>query len=218
MLRSPAVGCLRQSGQEPAAAVDYAVDGDAQTMSMDSAFWVWNLVANLAYGERYNVVMPLVQEKIHFYQDRFFEATAKIDKQAEALLTKDPSSPEALELITRFGVETGEQMTKDWRNFWMQLFSTVRDGYTVGASKKKQCVGKARKDCTSRNIPDTVESGYSKAWYTRIVKDSDNAQHYHVPDATDAAESAASRRKILRMDKMRESTSDDQGKDSSMVV
>ena len=27
---------------------------------MDSAFWVANLVANLAYGDRYDTVMPLV--------------------------------------------------------------------------------------------------------------------------------------------------------------
>ena len=43
-------------GQEPAAAVPYAVKADAYTMSMDSAFWVANLVANLAYGNRYREV------------------------------------------------------------------------------------------------------------------------------------------------------------------
>ena len=42
------LGCaLRvQVGQVPAAAVDYGVEADAYTMSMDSAFWVWNLVMN----------------------------------------------------------------------------------------------------------------------------------------------------------------------------
>ena len=40
-------------GQEPAAGVPYAVKADAYNMNMDSAFWVWNLVANMAYGERY---------------------------------------------------------------------------------------------------------------------------------------------------------------------
>lgn len=42
-----------RDGQEPAAGVSYAVDADAFHMSMDSAFWVYQLVANLAYGERY---------------------------------------------------------------------------------------------------------------------------------------------------------------------
>merc|ERR1712139_532747 len=170
-------------GQEPAAAVAYGVEADAYTMSMDSAFCVWNLVANLAYGERYDVVMPLVQQKIREYQDRFFEQTAKIDKQAEELLRKDPKSHEAIELISRFGVETGEKMTKDWRNFWMYLFARVRDGFTVLPPKKKQCAGKQRADCTSRAVPQALESGYSQAWYERIVSDGENKEHYHVPKA-----------------------------------
>merc|ERR1711924_144837 len=87
------------------------------------------------------------------------------------LLKKDPASREAIELITKFGVETGEQMTKDWRNFWMFLFSHVRDGFTVFPAKKKQCVGKQRKDCTSRVLPDAVASvtqkhGTSALWQT----------------------------------------------------
>merc|ERR1740117_833734 len=102
-------------GQDPYGAVDYGVEADAYTMSMDSAFWVWNLVANLAYGERYSEVMPQVQRKIHFYQDKFFKQTADVDKQAAELLKKDPNSAEAITLITQFGVETGEKMTKDWR-------------------------------------------------------------------------------------------------------
>ena len=35
-------------GQEPGAAVHGAVKADAFTMSLDSAFWIWNLVANTA--------------------------------------------------------------------------------------------------------------------------------------------------------------------------
>jgi len=186
--------------------VDYGVDGDAYTMSMDSAFWIWNLVANIAYGERYDVVMPLVQSKIHFYQDQFFLKTADIDKQAEALLKKDPASKEAIDLITRFGVETGEQMTKDWRNFWMYLFARVRDGFTVTAPVKKQCVGSQRKGCTSRRVPDAAATGYSQAWYQRIVGDGDNKEHYAVPDeqVSDPTLRAANTHKILRMQKLRE--------------
>lgn len=190
-------------GQEPAAAVDYGVEADAYTMSMDSAFWVWNLVSNIAYGERYNVVMPLVQSKIHFFQDRFFQSTAAMDKQAEALFRTDPKS--AVELITKFGVETGEQMTKDWRNFWMYLFSHTRDGFTTTAPKAKQCVGKQKKACTSRAIPDTAETGYSEAWNKRRVADGQNMEHYAVPTEhfADPAVRAANHHKAMRMDKRR---------------
>ncbi len=39
-------------GQEPGAGVSYGNRADAFNMDLDSAFWVWNLVANMAYGER----------------------------------------------------------------------------------------------------------------------------------------------------------------------
>jgi len=206
-------------GQEPGAATDDAVAADAYTMSMDSAFWVWNLVANLAYGERYNVVMPLVQQKIHFYQDKFFAATAKIDSQAQVLLSKNPDSLEAIELITRFGVETGEKMTKDWRNFWMFLFAHVRDGFTVTAPRSKQCVGSERKDCTSRRIPQATATGYSDAWYARVVADGDNKAHYAVPDEhfDGPAIRAANQHKMNRMNKIPASPLAQQGEEAVVV-
>jgi len=194
------------------------VEADAYTMSMDSAFWVWNLVANIAYGERYADVMPLVQRKIHFYQDQclfsdnkdscradqFFKTTAKIDAEAEALLLNNSTASEAIELITEFGVNTGEKMTKDWRDFWMYLFVRFRDGFTITDPVKTQCIGKQRRDCTSRRIPTTSETGYSGEWYARLIADGDNAAHYHVPadQLQSSAVRAANRRKILRMDKV----------------
>lgn len=38
---------LAVTGQDPAAAVPYAVQSDAYNMNMDSAFWIYNLVANI---------------------------------------------------------------------------------------------------------------------------------------------------------------------------
>ena len=40
-------------GPSPAGSVSYGVDADALRVSLDSAFWVFNLVAHVAYGERY---------------------------------------------------------------------------------------------------------------------------------------------------------------------
>merc|ERR1712083_1061894 len=97
-------------------------------------------------------------------------------------------------------------MTKDWRNFWMYLFAGFRDGFTVTAPKSKQCVGGQRKACTSRRIPDAAATGYSAAWYKRIVADSDNKEHYAVPaeQVSDPSLRSANHRKILRMQKIRE--------------
>jgi hypothetical protein len=84
--------------------VEYAVDADAFKMSMDSAFWVWNLVANLAYGERYHDAYPVIQDKINELQGKFFQETADIDKQATALYATDPA--QAVAFLTNYSVTT----------------------------------------------------------------------------------------------------------------
>ena len=66
----------------------------------------------------------------------------------------------------------------------------------------------AWKGCTARPVPDAATSGYSDAWYARIVAD-DTQHHYAVPAAhveamrADPKLAALDARKRLRMDKMR---------------
>jgi len=86
-------------------------------MSFESAFWVYNMVANIAYGERYKDVFPLIQSKIAEIQNQLFEAVEKVDKEASELYKTDPAK--AIANITQFGVQTGEKLTKDWLEFWM---------------------------------------------------------------------------------------------------
>ena len=50
---------------------------------------------------------------------------------------KDPAA--AVTAITKFGVEVGDQLTKDWLQFWMFLFATTRDGFTTTPSTAKLC-------------------------------------------------------------------------------
>jgi len=188
-----------RQGQEPAAAVAYAVESDAYTMSMDSAFWVWNLVANMAYGERYRDVFPEIQSKIHFFQDRFFKETEHIDEVASQKFKTDPAA--AVEMVTAYTVTTGEQMTKDWRNFWMYLFSRYRDGFTTAPPPKKVCKGAEKTGCTSRVVPDCATTGYTEEWYDRILTDSDNEEHYAI-DVEQGREELA-KKKLLVMDKRR---------------
>lgn len=57
-------------GQEPGAAVSYGAKADAFHVSLDSAFWVYNLVANAAYGERYKDVYVV---STHCTQKQWFD-------------------------------------------------------------------------------------------------------------------------------------------------
>merc|ERR1711865_14413 len=206
-VRIPIYGCITKipasyggrQGQEPAAAVPYAVEADSYTMSMDSAFWVYNLVANLAYGERYADVYPLVQAEINKYQGRFFEETAALDATLLKMYETDPAS--AVQAATDYCVMTGDKMVVDWRNFWMYLFSRVRDGFTTIPGKITAiCKRGQTKNCVSKATPQCQTTGYTKSWYARMIADPANAKHYAVPDSGDTALHS---HKMLRMEKLR---------------
>lgn len=54
--------------------------------------------------------------------------------------------------------------------------SRYRDGFTNEVPVLPKCENGETKNCTFREIPHSVETGYSDAWYARIVADSDNAE------------------------------------------
>lgn len=91
-------------GQEPAAAVapSEAPTSDAINPSLDSAFWVWNLVSNLAYGERADIVSRALNAKLLPMQQRLMVAAAKQDADlaAAAAMGKQSDSSAAQDDIT----------------------------------------------------------------------------------------------------------------------
>jgi hypothetical protein len=181
------------------------VKADALKMSLDSAFWVWNLVGSFAYGERAHEAYPLIKAEIDKFQTSLVQQTAHMDDAATAV--SNSSIARAVQMVTEFGCKTGDQMTKDWLAFWMSLFVRFRDGLTVTQSATRQCDPDLAKHdvhgCTSRASADAKELGYSDEWYSRIVKE--NGEHYHVPGMTAASaqDQEALSWKLLRMEKQR---------------
>ena len=68
---------------------------------------MWNLVANVAYGERYRDVYPLIQQQIVKHEDKFFDLVANTDKVAAALY-KAGEKDKAIAAITDFTVVSCE--------------------------------------------------------------------------------------------------------------
>ena len=54
-----------------------APDADAFTPSLDSSFWVWNPVSNLAYGERVDVVQPALDAELEKAQADLMRARTR---------------------------------------------------------------------------------------------------------------------------------------------
>lgn len=169
-------------GQTPGGGVSYAPVADAYTMNLQSAFWVWNLVGNIAFSERYGSALPLLQARLYAEQDRMFADAAQAETDFQALYSADPAG--AIAFITNFMVSEGQDMTTRWTNFWMYLFATFRDGGILLPSTSQQCQGSQTDNCVAKLQPVDQEIGYTQQWRARIVGDSDNAEHYLVPPSS----------------------------------
>lgn len=169
-------------------------------MSLDSAFWVWNLVANMAYGLRYQEVYPLILERIVQIESKLHADVAVMDAKAATLISTDPNA--AVEALTVFSNQAGQQTLQLWKQFWMSLFVRFRDGFTVTSPELPQCTQGQTTSCTSRVTPVAGETGYSQPWYDRIVAES--GDHYAVPVSENVPErQRMNERKLARMEKRR---------------
>jgi hypothetical protein len=175
-------------GQVPnsrAPTTDDAPDADAFSPSLDSSFWVWNLVSNLAYGERADVVQPALDAELE-------KAQADLMRRADEMDAKLMSAPpaEAAEAATAFCEDAARSAHATWLGVFLRLFALIRDGFTVAPGKTPACDfaeaagaseaegGAKYSGCLGRVVPETRETGYADEWYARVADDGDNAEHY----------------------------------------
>ena len=171
-------------GQTPGGGVACAPVADGFTMNLNSAFWIWNLVGNIAFSERYATAYPLVIDTASLVQTRAFDAVQRTDADFLALWPVDPAA--AIEFATTFGEEYGSTMLQEWTDFWYFLFATFRDGGILTRSTAHQCGPGETVNCTAKLQPSSNEVGYDDMWRQRIVTESpQNAARYRVPDGAD---------------------------------
>lgn len=167
-------------GQDPAAATPPTIpapQADAYRMSMDSAFWVWNLVAAFSYGNRGAQAYERIYKALVDTQSRLLARADKADEEALGLWeTGDEHG--AVEHATSFMDAAGADAFERWTQLFYELFASYRDGFSFGEADLPQCGPGETKGCTSRYVPHADEDGYSDEWYARIVRDGDNAEHY----------------------------------------
>lgn len=128
------------------------------SFSMQTAFGVFNLVANWAYT-KWNLIYPVLHAEILRRESAYFSQIELVD--AEALkIYESKGSQAAVEYVTDFSVQAGDQLVKEWADYFGQLFMTYRDGYVIQKSPSNTACG-----CASTG------SSYPQAWYDRIVKE-----------------------------------------------
>lgn len=91
----------------------------------DAAFWVFNKVANFAYG-RYSLMMPDIQKVQAELENDFRAMVPAIDKAALELYAKNPEL--AKELLTNFSVNMGNYTVKRWEDLFRFILVKHLDG------------------------------------------------------------------------------------------
>jgi dipeptidase len=102
------------------------VTGNIFEFDWESAFWVFNLVANYAYG-LYNIIIEEIQEVQAEVESRAQTMTTAVDIAAASLYETNPDLMR--EYLTDFSVNNAEYTVNRWRELGHYLFAKYNDRY-----------------------------------------------------------------------------------------
>lgn len=106
--------------------------GSISNFTVESAFWLFNLVANWAYT-KYSYMYPEIQKVQKELEDKFFNYQPAIEKAA---LELNKISPELMiEFLTDYSHSQSNLVMKRWRELWEYLVMRYNDGYVNDVNK-----------------------------------------------------------------------------------
>lgn len=100
-------------------------NGSMMKFTDKAAFWVFNQVTNLAYT-RYNAIHPEIQAKQKALETQYKAYVQMADAGAMSAIKNDRQL--AVNFLTDFSCNTGNQLVNDWRDFYGYLFARYMDG------------------------------------------------------------------------------------------
>ena len=124
--------------------------GSLQKFSWDSAWWVFNFVANYACL-KYSYMIQDIQQVQKKLEDKFFAFQPAVEKTALSLLEKD--STLAVQFLTDYSVSRGLEVVRSWKALGEHLLTKYNDGYV------KDEKGRPR------------EVGYPEEWLRTVVRE-----------------------------------------------
>ncbi len=130
---------------------------DFEHFSWESAFWVFNAVANLAYT-RYSDMIKDIRAVQQQFEGSFLANQAEVERAALSLWRQSPGL--ARDYLTRYAEEQSEKVVGRWRKLWQELFVRYMDGNV--------------RDSQGR----VTHPGYPASWYRAIIKE--RPEHYRV--------------------------------------
>jgi dipeptidase len=127
----------------------YTVGGLGQ-FSWDSAWWVFNFVANFA-NLRYCDMLPEIQAVQRDLEGTFLALQPAMEKTAVELARTDPNL--MVRYLTDYSLTRGELVVKRWRKLAEHLITKYNDGYVQDDKGSPQ------------------EKGYPEDWLRRVIKE-----------------------------------------------
>jgi len=140
----------------------YAVGtADFQKFSWDSAFWVFNAVANWAYT-RYQDIARDIRAVQDAFESEFFARQAEVEAAALALYRQSPGL--ARDYLNAYSDTQARRVVARWRRLWQELFVKYLDGNVRDEKGEVQ------------------HPPYPEEWYRRIIQeDGERYRVRHLP-------------------------------------
>lgn len=137
-------------------------NGSMTEYSETSAFWLFNLVTNMAYS-RYSDMIKDIRKEQNRLERSFIREVAQLDER----IKKAKDSKEIVTMTTRFSLEKASQTMKVWKKLSEFLLVKYIDG-----NIKKETNGKFEESPYRKGqcvFPEQPQ--YPENWYRMIVKD-----------------------------------------------
>ena len=160
-------------------------NGNMITYSPTSAFWMCNRVANACY-KMYNIMEPVVREKIDEFENGCIAEIPEIDKKALEMYETALKTPRkkirrndkmakvidpyysVKEYLTDYSVNTAQNIFGEWTSLETLLLVKFIDGNVKAQNPDGSFVTNIHTD----NIPDKIsQPGYTEKWKEAVAKD-----------------------------------------------
>lgn len=138
--------------------------GALSAFSWDSAWWVFNLVANYA-NLKYSHMAPEIRAVQAELEGNMLAIQPAVEKVAAELWRTDPTL--ARRFLTDYSVSHAEQVVRRWKALAEHLFTRYNDGYVAG------------------DDPDDedVERGYPETWLREVIRSHPDRFRLSQPEA-----------------------------------
>jgi dipeptidase len=112
--------------------------GSLQEFSWDSAWWIFNLVANYACL-KYSYMAPEIVAVQQELEGRFLDLQPSVEKTALDLAGEDPALMKRY--LTDYSISQAELVMKRWQDLAGHLITKYNDGYVKDADGRPQDAG-----------------------------------------------------------------------------